>query len=303
MLFAKVNRDDDLASAEDYLHVAQWSSAALEHKLVEFSSTEAMRSIGADERCKTFDLLSWLLQPRPEDRPQSFGEILGHVFFDTGHFWRMSSLHVEVACCESSFKLSEVNADALDSTQHPLGATPLHIAVIDNKPSVVKSLIHFKANANATDFSQRTPIQRLLSQLLTPPSDADGRNRQLEMLSVLAEHTKCSNEIITDASAWQADYCEHLSRADHLVDACKEVRGTKWGEPLAQLLLQQSAELSWLDACRKLVEMGAKLDKPSPWDARPPRGIGMASNLPQLRDFFQQWGTVSRVALKAVEFI
>ena len=292
----QVNRDDDLASAEDYLHVSQWNLLTLRRKLDEFLATQSMQSVTTKERWKTVDLLSWLLQPRAEDRPKSFDEILKHIFFDPEHGkWRMSDLHVLVACgsdnSDAETTLSEFGDDALNSSEHPLGSTPLHIAVIENKLRFVEQLVTRRADANIPDSSGRTPIQHLLLLLQTPASDED-RQDQLCILVILCEATKYDPHAVSSRISTGR---EHLTRAKHFVDACNSHRicATEWGQSLAQLLLQQAAEHSWLDACRHLVEMSdAKLDEPSPWDARLPRQIGMASDLQELRDFFQRHNTV-----------
>ena len=298
-LSPQVNRDDDLASAEDYLHVSQWNLLTLRRKLDEFLATQSMRSVTAQERWKTVDLLSWLLQPRAEDRPKCFGEILQHIFFEPAHGkWRMSSLHVLVACgndnrtIATETALSEFDDDELNSSEHPLGSTPLHIAVIENKLCFLEHLISRGADANKPDHTGRTPIQHLLL-LLQNPVSKEARKDQLCILAVLCESTKYDPRAI---SSHVSTGREHLSRAKHFVDACKSDRvcATEWGQPLAQLLLQQAAEHSWLDACRHLVTPGAHLDEPSPWDARLPRQIGMASDLRELRDFFQTHSTVCR---------
>ena len=262
----------------------------LRRKLDSFLSTQSMQSVTVEERWKTVDLLSWLLQPRPEDRPASFDAILKHAFFDDGGAWRMSDLHKQIACDNDDVKtvLPKFTADVLNSSEHPLGSTPLHIAVIENKLHFAKQLIAQEADANKSDSTGRTPIQHLLALLQKPRSD-DDRAKQLRILPMLSKATKYQSEMITETGGQGH---AHASRARHLVSACDSLRDSEWGAPLAQLLLQQAAEHSWLDACERLVEKGAKLDEPSPWDPRLPRQIGMASNLPELRKFFQTYSTV-----------
>jgi hypothetical protein len=264
----------------------------LRRKLDDFLSTQSMQSVTVEERWKTVDLLSWLLQPRPQDRPQSFKEILEHAFFDASGKWRMSDLHKDIACAgiDTQIDLSALPNGVLNSSKHPLGYTPLHIAVFENKLHLANQLIDRGADANQQDFTGLTPIQHLLL-LLQKPAPGDNRKTQLEILPMLSKVTQYQQSKMVIESGGQCR--AHASRADHLVSACESLTDTDWGSPLAQLLLQQAAEHSWLDACRKLVEeKRAKLDEPSPWDARLPRQIGMASDVQELRDFFQTYNTV-----------
>ena len=211
----------------------------------------------------------------------------------------MSELHVRIACGSGNqateTALSKFDNAALNSSKHPLGSTPLHIAVIENKLRYVEQLVAHGVDANKADSTGRTAIQHLLL-LLQKSASKEGRASQLCILATLCEQTKYDPQTISSLVSASRDMGrKHPSRAKHLANACNSHRicATDWGKPLAQLLLQQAAEHSWLDACRHLVETaGAELDKPSPWDARLPRQIGMASDLQDLRDFFQTHNTV-----------
>ena len=282
----QVNRDDDLASAEDYMLVARWNLAMLNHKLGELAATQSMRSASTAERRTACDLLSWLLQPDPKDRPESFKAVLSHMFCDPEHgIWRMSDLHVRVADGECG-GLSRLPPDAIDSSNHPFGATPLHIAVAETNPPAVEALLEQGADSNKADFMGRIPMEQLLVQL---QRTASGDERQLKILGLLSKWTKYETPGITKDTR-RPD--THSLRAEHLVNACKAVCGGPWNSPLAQLLLQKSGENAWLDACEKLVENGANLDESSGWDARTPREIGMASGSANVRDYFRTHGTV-----------
>ena len=287
---SQVNRDDDLASADDYLQVAQWNPSALQRKLDKLSLTPSMRAAGATERFQILDLLTWLLQPEPKKRPGSFRDILTHAFFRNDGKWCMSDLHVKVATeDDDAFHLPpSLTREDLNSSFHLLGLSPLHVAVAEMKPRAVGLLIERGADTNAVDCTGRTPFDHLLGQLKQPRRP----DQQLQILRLLSRKTEYSKR--QPGSAETKAY-EHLPRADHLVRACEKAH-EPWNAHLAQLLLQQSAENSWMDACERLIDKGAKLDEPSPWDVRLPRQIGMASSLPQIRDLFQKHGTVCIVA-------
>ena len=92
----------------------------------------------------------------------------------------MSDLHKQIACDNDDMKtvLPKFTADVLNSSEHPLGSTPLHIAVIENKLHFAKQLIAQEADANKSDSTGRTPIQHLLALLQKPRSD-DDRAKQL----------------------------------------------------------------------------------------------------------------------------
>jgi ankyrin repeat protein len=208
----------------------------------------------------------------------------------------MSDLHVKVATAKDDDQFSlqpELPLIEINSAFHPLGWTPLHIAVAEMKSRVVKKLIERGADVNAVDCAGRDPFDYLLSQLKQPRRPT----QQLRVLRLLSQRTELKQRQI--GGKVETHELRHQSRADHLVQACNEAHGL-WNGHLAQLLLQQSAENSWLDACKKLIGNGAELDKPSPWDARLPRQIGMASSLPQLRNLFQKHGTVSDACIRTL---
>ena len=287
------------------MNVARWNLSSLQLKLKEFSYTRSVRSLEIEDRWRAYDLLSWLLQPRPQDRPKSFTEVLSHAFFDHDKGkWRMSALHVNILKRKDydSDEMKDlhdlIDDENINSQFHPTGNTPLHIAVFLNNPAIVELLVARGAKTDQQDHAGRTPISYLFERLQLPYyfMAEDYRERQMRALVALCKATEFVDGRMTLAADNQLVVSnEHASRADHLMQACDALKTTPWGKPLMQFLLQKSAANSWIDVCKKLVESGASVDGSSQWDARPPRQIGMASNHPQIREFFQTSGTVGQL--------
>ena len=118
------------------------------------------------------DLLAWLLQPKSEDRPQSFEQVLNHVFFageGPGTSWRMSTLHVLVARNDANFLVPSGDEWQLLSQQHLLEKTPLHMAVTGLNESTVRRILASAERNQAKSTGRRTlsnppvPVRRTSS--------------------------------------------------------------------------------------------------------------------------------------------
>ena len=135
----QMNRDDDLLSPEDFLKMAYWNGSSLELKMAAFRSSLSHQEESDHDLRSACDLLSWLFQPDPANRPHRYEDVLARAFFDERGSWRMSALHT--AC---------VNGDAIDITQHasdlhsqvhPMGSTPLYVCVAEHRTELVMKLV------------------------------------------------------------------------------------------------------------------------------------------------------------------
>ena len=74
---------DNLRSKREAMILATWGPKALFEALTDARAALVADGASAIEGLVACNLLGWGLQPKPQDRPQSFDEILAHPFFAT----------------------------------------------------------------------------------------------------------------------------------------------------------------------------------------------------------------------------
>ena len=131
---------DNLRSAHELKRLFTWDLKQLDRAIGELRVALAMPERKCDQitALKACDLLSKLLQPMPERRPQSFDGVMEHVFFcDAGKWW-MSDVHVGAA--SGRLDLSRIHSGMCDGT-HPLNKHPLEVAAFELQSHQVHHLL------------------------------------------------------------------------------------------------------------------------------------------------------------------
>ena len=77
LLFA-CDRDDNVRNAVELKKLATWSSASVSSLASDLSLSLLLDGISARDRVAAVDMICWLLQPEPKDRPTSCSDLLRH---------------------------------------------------------------------------------------------------------------------------------------------------------------------------------------------------------------------------------
>ena len=158
------------------------------------TSTESGTMIPNEEILQAVELMTWMLQPDPLKRPQSFAQILSHPYFGSINAHAHAVTHptlqfastfltaaalgdsekviYEIELCEESFDVNK--AEPL------LGKTAMHLAAEYGHSECVSALVDGGANTQIIDLNNNTP---LLSVLALHENSKDGPSA--EHMSIL----------------------------------------------------------------------------------------------------------------------
>lgn len=141
------------------------------------TSTESGTMIPNEEILQAVELMTWMLQPDPLKRPQSFAQILSHPYFGSINAHAHAVTHptlqlastfltaaalgdsekviYEIELCEESFDVNE--AEPL------LGKTAMHLAAEYGNFECVSALVDGGANTQIIDLNNNTPLLSVLA--------------------------------------------------------------------------------------------------------------------------------------------
>ena len=148
-----------------------WSLHHLQAMISELGMAlrDPKRGCHSETALRACDLIAWLLQPLPKDRPRSFDDVLAHSFFaGRDGTWKMSEMHVSVAVAGTAGYLAELEeADgatrlrqSILSKDHLLGLTPLHQAAVSLQQNAVHNLLSAANGAEAECVSASLGTKR-----------------------------------------------------------------------------------------------------------------------------------------------
>ena len=123
----------------------KWNLSQLDCAVTELRITlrDPSHTCHRETALRACDLIAWLLQPAPADRPKSFDDVLAHSFFaGRAGTWRMSNVHVRLAIDRTIDGLEDRHVqESCRKGEHPLGKSLLHIAALEMEPELVRLLI------------------------------------------------------------------------------------------------------------------------------------------------------------------
>ena len=110
------------------------------------------------------DLVPWCLQPNPRLRPQSMNDVLQHHFFYDGGTLKMSAVHMAAALDDTTelMRLITEGGALIDSTDHLIQKTPLHLAAESLSAGTMKILLDHGASPELADAGQHTPMHSMV---------------------------------------------------------------------------------------------------------------------------------------------
>lgn len=188
--FVQLFSGDDCGNLRNPLEMQRlhsWDLGLLENCVREVNQELLNSKVVPRERLAACDLLAWILQPDPEDRPSSADHILQHPFFsnqsDTSNewHWRMSPAHVAAAlgdieqfhalCDDAEYG----NEDQIIlSRDHLLLKSPLHLAVEEIRDVFLEDLVvRFPNFIPPEDCNGRRPMHSLLRLIESGTSVGD----------------------------------------------------------------------------------------------------------------------------------
>jgi len=169
---------DNLRDAAEIEKLHNWNMRTLDRKICQLRATLHDGRCHQITACRACDLLAWLLQPEQADRPQSFSDVRAHSFFvgKTGT-WKMSQVHVDMLLGVKT-EFSDVD---LQSHNHPLGKSLLHVAAAEMRPGAVQMLLFEHDEADNVELAPPLFVTKkhLCSTHAKFHKECFGRKRQL----------------------------------------------------------------------------------------------------------------------------
>ena len=141
----QADNSDNLSDAREMDKLQKWNLSQLDCTVSELRITlrDPSHTCHRETALRACDLIAWLLQPAPADRPKSFDDVLAHSFFaGRAGTWRMSNVHVSLAIDKTIDGLEDHHVqESCRKGEHPLGKSLLHIAALEMEPELVRLLI------------------------------------------------------------------------------------------------------------------------------------------------------------------
>ena len=191
---------DNLRGGREWRDLAHWNAERLGALLREVDAVLREDRVEPRDALAALDLLAWLLQANPEERPASCEQVLAHPFLagerrsslllpdsmPRAGNWRMTPTHIAASLGEPMTDLlHDVN-----SVFHPQRQTPLHLACESKRREAVETILqHAATDPNVADATGDTALLSSLRPLLhgATPASADEVARRLAVLEMLCE--------------------------------------------------------------------------------------------------------------------
>lgn len=221
--------DSDNCTGNELTRVMNWDLQALEREVCNRITSQLqegtirMRSgkiVSDKEIFQTAHLMTWMLQPVPKDRPQSFEQILSHPFFEAQISPQMQKLpmyshatlqmpaFLAAAALGEHEKVQQIIESAkddfeIDKVEPLLGKSAVHLAAEAGHATVVKCLMDAGANVQMLDLNNNSALLSVLA-LLEEAKDQPNEN-YLATLDVLFNSYDVDNELRNSAGQSAVD--------------------------------------------------------------------------------------------------
>ena len=146
------DRDDNLRNAVERKRLGSWDAQSVSGVAESLSlSLRQEGGLSSRRRVAAIDFICWLLQPAPEDRPQSCAELLAHALLSEGDVDEGDDTGGAQESKSSSS--SDAVSDVQDDTHTGKFCMPvLHVAAATNDLALIKTeLFTTEADVNALD--------------------------------------------------------------------------------------------------------------------------------------------------------